>query len=75
MEKHGPLTLIALIENRFDFHLDDANESVIATREVERGEFLIKGEYRETDNEFLRWTKTIYNFVLKDTDQDLLELC
>ena len=42
MEMHDPLNPRASIENGLDFHLDDENESVVGTRKVERGEFLIK---------------------------------
>ena len=48
---HDLLILIGLIENRFDFHLHDEDENVIATRQVERGEFLIKkSKHRKTDD-------------------------
>ena len=50
-----------------DFHLDDEDESVISTRQVERGEFLIKrSKHRKTDDEFFRRTKILYNFVPRE---------
>ena len=60
LEMHDLPTLINLNENSFDFLLDDEYESVIATKQVEGGEVLIKtSKHRKTDGEIIRRPKTL----------------
>ena len=59
VEMHDLLNLVVLNENRFVFRLDDDDASVISTRLVET--FPDQGKQK---HDFIRPTKTLYNFVL-----------